>query len=531
MNWLGRGLAKSKLSPYTKTSIFQNFAWRQSIPRIAADLALINGSVILAFLLWFAFYIIFIPDLNSTRLAQTFRTFYLDNYLLLSGVFFVTFFCYGFYTKARRYENRYKMITVIQAVTVALVVYTFLDYFLFRSPLIPRGVAALTWALILLTVGGSRLFKGWMVKRFRLVPVESGKAKKIENVLVIGGAGYIGSILVRELLARNYSVRVLDNLLYGDEAIRELSQHPKYELIVGDFRNVEAAVRACRGIDAVIHLGAIVGDPACALEPSMTLEVNFAATKMVMEICKGYGISRFLFASTCSVYGATDHLVDERSPVKPVSLYAATKVDSEKVILEASAKDFHPTVLRLATAFGYSYRPRFDLVVNLLTVKAQTEKRITIFNGSQWRPFIHVRDIARCFILCMEAPLEKVSGQIFNAGSYQMNFTIRQISEIIRRHVPDLEVDYVESGDERNYRVSFDKIHTTLGFTCQKSIDDGVAEIKQACEQNLIGHYGDKRYSNQQSLSATQELTENGKPSLPIASTLEFIRKSAVPRE
>ncbi len=511
--------------------LFKNFTWHDSLPRMIADIVLMNASVVLSFLLWFAFYIIFIPSLDSRRLARIFRTFYLDNFLFLTAVFLVTFFCYGFYTRARRYENRYKIAMVPQAVTVALVVYTFLGYFLFRTPLIPRRVAVLMWLLILLSVGGSRLLKWWVVKRFRLVPTQAGKPKKIEKVLVIGGAGYIGSLLVRELLARNYRVRVLDNLLYGDEAIRDLSYHPNYELMVGDFRNVEAVVRACQGIEAVIHLGAIVGDPACALEPSTTLEVNFAATKMVMEISKGYGISRFLFASTCSVYGATENLVDEQSEVKPVSLYAATKLDSERVILNAGGTDFHPTVLRLATAFGSSHRLRFDLVVNLLTVKALAEKKITIYNGTQWRPFIHIHDIARCFILCLEAPLQKVSRQIFNVGSYQMNFTLGEVAEIIRSHVPDVEIAYIENEDKRNYRVSFDKIHTMLGFTCQKTIQDGVLEIKHAYRQNLIGDYRDKRYSNQQYLSSAPEVVDKADSSLPIATRLDFIRKLPVQSE
>lgn len=338
-------------------------------------------------------------------------------------------------------------------------------------------------------------------------------------------------MLVRELLARGYRVRVLDNLLYGEEAIGELKAQPQFELIVGDFRNVEAVVRACRGVDAVIHLGAIVGDPACALELTTTLEINFAATKMVMEICKGYGISRFLFSSTCSVYGATDHLVDEQSAPKPVSLYAATKVDSEGIILNARADDFHPTILRLATAFGHSYRPRFDLVVNLLSIKALADKKITIFNGDQWRPFIHIHDIARCFITCLEAPLEKVSGEIFNAGSYEMNFTLGQVAEVVRTHAPEVTIEYVENTDKRNYRVSFDKIHTRLGFTCQKKLDEGVLEIKRAYDQGFIGNYRDKRYSNYESLSSALVQAEPVEPSLPISSTLGFIRKLSTQAE
>jgi nucleoside-diphosphate-sugar epimerase len=519
-----------KLFRFGSAKLLKNFSWRGSAPRMAVDVVLINLSVVSAFLLWFAVYIVFVPNVDSRNLTRTFRLFYLDNFLFLSFVFLVTFACYGFYNQARRYENRYKMVVVAQAVTVALSAYTFLEYFLFRADLIPRGVAVLIWGLIFLTIGGARLAKSWVSRRFRLVPVQPGKSKKIRNVLVIGGGGYIGSILVHRLLAANYRVRVLDSLLYGDNALRDLGHHPGYELIVGDFRNVEAVVRACQGMDAVVHLGAIVGDPACALEPRLTTEINFAATKMVMEICKGYGISRFLFASTCSVYGATENLVDEQSPVNPVSLYAATKLDSERVILNTDGKDFHPSILRLATAFGSSYRQRFDLVVNLLTVKALTEKKITIYNGAQWRPFIHIHDIARAFILCLEAPLEKVSRQLFNVGSYQMNFTLREVGEIIRGQVPDVEIEYIENQDKRNYRVSFDKIHAVLGFTCEKSILDGVSEIQRAYEQNLIGDYREKRYSNQQYLSSAAELADQNEPH-PAPLSLEFVRKLSLEAE
>ena len=513
-----------RLLRFGNTKLLKNFSWRSSAPRMAVDVVLINLSVVSAFLLWFAVYIVFIPNVDSRRLARTFRLFYLDDFLLLSIVFLVTFACYGFYNQARRYENRYKLVVVAQAVTVGISAYTFLQYFVFRADLIPRGVAVLIWGLIFLTIGGARFGKLWITRRFRLVPVQPGKHTKIRNVLVIGGGGYIGSILVHRLLAANYRVRVLDSLLYGDDALRELGHHPDYELIVGDFRNVEAVVRACQGMEALIHLGAIVGDPACALEPRLTTEINFAATKMVMEICKGYGISRFLFASTCSVYGATENLVDEQSPVNPVSLYAATKLDSERVILNTDGKDFHPTILRLATAFGSSYRQRFDLVVNLLTVKALTDKKITIYNGAQWRPFIHVHDIARAFILCLEAPLEKVSRQLFNVGSYQMNFTLGEVAEIIRSQVPDIRIEPIENEDKRNYRVSFDKIHSVLGFTCEKSILDGVSEIKRVYEQNLIGDYREKRYSNQKYLSSVPELAGHNQPH-PAPLSLEFVRK------
>ena len=394
-----------------------------------------------------------------------------------------------------------------------------------RRLLQSKAVKFMKDALDAHTQAGSRLLSHGDSRPAGLVPGRNGKPKRIKNVLVIGGAGYIGSILVRQLLARNYRVRVLDSLLYGDQGIRDLLQQPNFELHVSDFRNVEAVVRACRDIDAVIHLGAIVGDAACALEPSTTLEINLAATKMVTEICKGYGISRFLFASTCSVYGEADSVVDEESPGNPISLYASTKLDSERVILNAASSDFHPTILRLATAFGSSYRLRFDLVVNLLSMKALTEKRITIFGGSQWRPFIHVHDIARCFILCMESPFEKVSRQVFNAGSDTMNFTIAQLAAIICTSIPGVKIEQVSNGDKRNYCVSFTKVRERLGFTCEKRIEDSVLEFKQLYEANQIGDYRDRGYSNHEFLRSWQAESGDRTPTinLPITATLRSL--------
>ena len=353
----------------------------------------------------------------------------------------------------------------------------------------------------------------------------SPELAKAKRVLVIGGAGYIGSTLVRALLARGYRVRVLDSLLYGDAGIRPLLERPDFELIEGDSRDVEAVVRACRDTHAVMHLGAIVGDAACALEPSRTVEINLAATKMIADICKGYGVSRFLFASTCSVYGASDHLVDEESPRNPVSLYASTKLDSEAIILNASSDHFHPTILRLATAFGSSHRLRFDLVVNLLVIKALTERRITLHGGNQWRPFIHVHDIARAFILSMESSLEKVSQQIFNAGADDLTYTIASLGAIIRECIPSVKVEFLPETDKRNYRVSFVKIRGRLGFVCEKHIEDAVREIRQLYEARRIGDYRDSQYSNHEFLKS--QLAEDDSfaraKDIPIAATLKSL--------
>ena len=324
----------------------------------------------------------------------------------------------------------------------------------------------------------------------------------VQRVLVVGGAGYIGSTLVRGLLEDGYRVRVLDSLEFGDTSIRALYHNTDFEVVRGDFRCVEPVVRATQGVDAVIHLGGIVGDPACALDEDLTLETNLAATSLLAEVCRGAGISRLLFASSCSVYGTAQEIVDEEAALNPVSLYAATKVDSEKVLLAARNQALHPVIFRLATVFGWSYRPRFDLVVNLLTARAMREGKITIYNGEQWRPFIHVEDVCRALRLALLAPLELLSGRVFNTGSSFMNFTLRQLADLIQGLQPELAVDYVDSEDIRNYRVSFERIRRELGFECQVSMETGIQDLQEALRRGLVEDYREPVYSNYQTLLA-----------------------------
>jgi nucleoside-diphosphate-sugar epimerase len=189
-------------------------------------------------------------------------------------------------------------------------------------------------------------------------------------------------------------------------------------------------------------------------------------------------------------------MMDEKSAVKPISLYGQTKLDSEHALLHARTDTFHPTILRLATVFGLSYRPRFDLVVNLLMAKAYNEGVITIFNGEQWRPFIHVHDVAAGFIRALNAPLPIISGQIFNLGDTRLNYTLTQLGHMIKEMFPDTKVQHIDDSDRRNYRVSFDKIHTHLGFQCSWTLEDGMRQLRQAFEDKEIVDYTDSRYYN-----------------------------------
>jgi nucleoside-diphosphate-sugar epimerase len=308
--------------------------------------------------------------------------------------------------------------------------------------------------------------------------------------------------LVERLLEKGCHVRVLDALLYGDEPLRSSRANPDFELMVGDCPNIQDVVKAIHGVESIVHLAAIVGDPACNQDAESALEINYAATRMLIEIAKGHGIRRLIFASSCSVYGATDELMDESSAVHPISLYGQTKVDSEKALLAARSASFHPTILRYATVFGLGYRPRFDLVVNLLTAKARQEGLITIFNGEQWRPFIHVRDLVEATACVLEAPLQLVSGEVFNIGDSSLNHTLADVGDAIRKVFPETRVEHIENSDRRNYRVSFDKLHSRLGFRARHTLPDGILEIKKAFDDGLIEDYSDVRYHNQRFLKA-----------------------------
>ncbi len=299
-------------------------------------------------------------------------------------------------------------------------------------------------------------------------------------ILVTGGAGYIGSHLTRFLLEKGYRVHLLDNFTYGWKGIEEIRDHPELVIFEGDICNIRDVVKAVKGTKAVIALAAIVGDPAAALDEDETNSTNFESTKVMLEACEHYNVERLVFASSCSVYGAnSDIQLNEGSWLNPVSLYAKTRILSEQVLL-GNSRNVAPTILRLSTVFGLSRRMRFDLVINILTAKAVREGQIQIFGGSQWRPLIHVQDVARAFMMAAEAPIELVRGEIFNVGGNHLNFRIEELGEIVKKIMPETVTDIKpEDPDRRDYRVNFDKIKSMLNFEPQHDIEFGVREIQQ----------------------------------------------------
>ncbi|HWP36232.1 MAG TPA: NAD-dependent epimerase/dehydratase family protein [Gemmatimonadales bacterium] len=320
-------------------------------------------------------------------------------------------------------------------------------------------------------------------------------------VLVTGGAGYIGSHLVRMLLERGYHVRVLDRFDYGRAGIAGL-QHPHLEIVQGDICSTRDVSRAVRNVDAVIALAAIVGDPACNLDPEETINLNYSATKILVETCNFYGVRRIVFASSCSVYGANGcDLLTEGSRLHPVSLYARTRVLSENILFDRHG-DVEPVVLRLATVFGVSPRMRFDLFVNTLTARAVVERRITLFGGNQWRPNVHCRDAARAFILALEASGSDVAGQVFNVGGDAQNHRISHVGQMVAELVGDVAVETRDDvPDPRDYRVSFERIRRVLGFVPKFSVADGIREVAAAVRGDpSLQRYQDPLYHNVQAL-------------------------------
>jgi nucleoside-diphosphate-sugar epimerase len=320
---------------------------------------------------------------------------------------------------------------------------------------------------------------------------------------VVGGAGYIGSILSANLLDDGYDVVVLDPLLYGGDALAPLRDRPGFTLYQADTRDEEVVANLLTGVAAVVHCGEIVGDPACDLDPEITISLNHTATVRLAQMAAQAGVERFIYPSSCSVYGATDEIVDELGPLNPVSLYGRLKVATEQALLALRSDTFHPIIFRLATVYGISPRPRFDLVVNTLAGRAASERRIVVQGGGQWRPFVHVADVAGLLGTVVRTPLEVVSGEIFNLGSNDQNYTIGGVAEIVRDCVPAADLEVTNIVDKRNYRVAFDKVADVLNFRPTRTVFDGVAEIVHAVETRHDLDVRDPRHSNVRALVET----------------------------
>jgi nucleoside-diphosphate-sugar epimerase len=321
------------------------------------------------------------------------------------------------------------------------------------------------------------------------------------KVTITGGAGYLGSVLTALLLAEGHQVRVLDSLIHGGESLLGTWCHPGFEFVRGDVRDRAKVKAAISGRDAVVHLAAIVGDPACARNPDLAREVNLDASLQLIEESQQAGVERFVFASTCSNYGKmkdADRYVDEESELHPVSLYAETKVAVEMALLKSRLSNiWSPTPLRFATIYGVSPRMRFDLTVNEFTMEMLTRKHLKVFGEQFWRPYVHVRDAARGIAMVLQSPTAKVAGRVFNVGATDQNFQKQQLVELIQPYAPDAVVEFVrKTEDPRDYRVSFSRIAAELGFQISRSVPQGIEEIARLVSEQVIGEFDHIRYRN-----------------------------------
>ena len=321
------------------------------------------------------------------------------------------------------------------------------------------------------------------------------------KVLVTGGAGYIGSVLVRQLLNKGYHVRALDSLKFGGEALYDVMLHPQFEFMKGNVQNEADVKKALEGIDAVAHLAAIVGDPACKKFSDEALQTNWHGSVALFEAAENAGVKRFVFASTCSNYGKMPDpgsFVTETSELNPVSLYAELKVKFEKYLLEERKEArICSTALRFSTVYGFSPRIRFDLTVNEFTRNATINGEQEIWGAQFWRPYCHVDDLARAVILVLESDEEKVRANVYNVGSTEENYTKGMIIEEVCKVVPDTKVNYVEMNeDPRDYRVNFDKIKNELGYTITKTVPEGVQEIYTLLKSGIVTDSFSEKFRN-----------------------------------
>ena len=433
--------------------------------------------------------------LMTIALTGLYRTLNIYECLIVVSMGIIVFFglkSFGIYSTRRKAGFKTKALLIVMAYIIACV----------------------SVALIFFDIRPTLFFAAFglplqIIPRFILQPQSSSIGMLMQktvtekgDVLIIGGAGYIGSLVVEQLIEKGKKVRVLDKLMYGNESIKDFIGNENFSLIEGDCTNVAALTKAMHGCGSVIHLAGLVGDPACAVDPIYTRHTNIIATRMVRDVALSLGVKRFIFSSSCSVYGVSDAEVSEEGELKPVSLYAETKVDSERELLSSIPDDFVVTILRFATVFGDSRRPRFDLVANVFSAQAVVNKKITVIGPDQWRPFVHVKDLARAICLVLEAPEEKVNGQVFNTGDKRLNCTIGQLGETVKKITTemgvesDLTVEQGNSADKRNYAVSFEKIKSTLGFESATLLDEGVREMVVKLQSGEYGEFTDSKYSN-----------------------------------
>jgi nucleoside-diphosphate-sugar epimerase len=319
------------------------------------------------------------------------------------------------------------------------------------------------------------------------------------TIAVTGGAGYVGALTARELLAAGHEVRALELLLHEQDEVARSLEADGVDLIRGDVRDPDARRRLLDGATAVVHLAAIVGDPACAADPERSREINVDASRALVGEAAAAGVRRFVFASTCSNYGRMADPtvpVDETGELAPVSLYAEHKVEMERELLQGG-HGIEATCLRFATVYGAAPRMRFDLTVNEFTRDLWSDRPLEVFGEQFWRPYVHVQDAARGIRTVIDAPSGLVAGEVYNVGHSDENYRKLDLVRLITSELGRGDVSYVHRDeDPRDYKVSFEKVRSRLGFEPRMRVPDGIREIIAGLESRRFGDPFSGAWSN-----------------------------------